>query len=103
MAKIINVESNGKQHGYAFQCPGCDTWHVFQTSEFHQEGTSTFWDFNKDMEKPTISPSFLTWWDEGEKRVPFRCHSFIKDGMIQFLGDCTHKLTNQTVPLPDIT
>lgn len=29
------------------------------------------------------------------------CHSFIKDGKIQFLGDCTHALANQTVDLPD--
>jgi hypothetical protein len=27
------------------------------------------------------------------------CHSFIKDGMIQFLDDCTHALAGQTVPL----
>ncbi len=27
------------------------------------------------------------------------CHSFVTDGQIQFLGDCTHKLAGQTVPL----
>lgn len=27
------------------------------------------------------------------------CHSFIKDGQIQYLDDCTHRLKNQTVPL----
>ena len=29
------------------------------------------------------------------------CHSFVTDGRIQFLGDCTHKLAGQTVDLPD--
>jgi hypothetical protein len=31
-----------------------------------------------------------------------RCHSFLVDGQIQFLGDCTHALAGQTVPLPEI-
>ena len=30
------------------------------------------------------------------------CHHFIRDGKIQFLGDCTHALRGQTVDLPDI-
>jgi len=31
------------------------------------------------------------------------CHSFVTDGRIQFLGDCTHNLAGQTVDLPEIT
>ena len=31
-----------------------------------------------------------------------RCHSFVTDGRIQFLSDCTHALAGQTVDLPDI-
>ena len=27
------------------------------------------------------------------------CHSFVTDGKIQFLGDCTHELAGQTVEL----
>jgi len=30
------------------------------------------------------------------------CHSFIRDGKIQFLGDCTHALAGQTVDLPEL-
>jgi hypothetical protein len=29
------------------------------------------------------------------------CHSFVTDGKIQFLSDCTHALAGQTVALPD--
>ena len=29
------------------------------------------------------------------------CHTFVTDGRIQFLGDCTHALAGQTVDLPD--
>ena len=28
------------------------------------------------------------------------CHSFVTDGLIQFLGDCTHALAGQTVDMP---
>ena len=53
------------------------------------------------MDKPTFEGSVLVWWDEGPERIAKRCHSFVKDGMIQFLGDCTHELANKTVELPD--
>ena len=33
--------------------------------------------------------------------VPFVCHSFVVNGQIQFLPDCTHALAGQTVPIPD--
>lgn len=104
MAKIVSVQAGDRpQHGWAFECPGCGHPHVFQTAEFHTEDNLTvWWEFNRDLDKPTISPSFLIWWDEGENHKPYRCHSFIRDGMIQFLSDCTHHLVNQTVPLSDI-
>jgi hypothetical protein len=31
------------------------------------------------------------------------CHSFIQEGSIIFLDDCTHTLRGQTVPLPEWT
>jgi hypothetical protein len=27
------------------------------------------------------------------------CHSFVREGQIQFLGDCTHAFAGQTVPM----
>jgi len=32
----------------------------------------------------------------------YRCHSFVRDGRIEFLSDCTHALKGQTVDLPDL-
>lgn len=29
------------------------------------------------------------------------CHSFVRNGVIEFLSDCTHALKGQHVPLPD--
>lgn len=31
---------------------------------------------------------------------PAICHSFVVDGQMQMLGDCTHALAGQTVPIP---
>lgn len=28
------------------------------------------------------------------------CHYFLRNGQIQYLGDCTHAMRGQTVPLP---
>jgi hypothetical protein len=28
-----------------------------------------------------------------------RCHSFVNDGSVQFLGDCEHELAGQTVAM----
>ncbi len=52
-----------------------------------------------------MSPSVLVqgnrYGDEKNWRILSVEHSFIKDGMIEFLGDCTHKLAGQTVDLPE--
>lgn len=90
-----------------FWCPGCAKSHQVTV-----EGANA-WGFNGDYEKPTFTPSYLTWLDpnpnanaerkpEWEKfRLGFRCHSFITDGKIEYLSDCTHKLAGQTVELPE--
>ena len=38
----------------------------------------------------------------GFAAAAFVCHSFVTDGRIQFLGDCTHDLAGHTVELPDL-
>lgn len=77
-----------------FHCPGCKYGHSFRI----KGPSGPVWDWNGSMEKPTFSPSLLVWRDSNEKR----CHSFVRDGQIQFLGDCWHELKNQTVPLPPV-
>jgi len=54
------------------------------------------WTWNGDTEKPTLRPSILT-----ESHL-FRCHSFVNDGVVQFLGDCSHDKANTTVELLDV-
>lgn len=64
-----------------------------------REGTPN-WTWNGDTEKPTVKPSILTSMDVPAGRVV--CHSFITDGRIQFLPDCTHELAGQTVDLLEV-
>ena len=99
----------------AFMCPGCQQMH-----EVTVDG-SRGWTFNGDGYKPTFSPSILvrsghhvtghkgecwcTWENEDGEPSGFSCyvcHSFVTDGRIQFLSDCTHELADQTVDLPDL-
>lgn len=82
---------------YLFNCPGCNFTHQVATKESKANVT---WDFNDDLVNPTVMPSILMHWSQGPKKVEERCHSYIRDGKIQFLNDCTHALAGQTVDLP---
>jgi len=111
MPKISDLR-DGDTVLHFFHCPGCGENHA----------PTNKWSFNGDYEKPTFSPSILVtsghysphhkgggcWcnWNKthpGEPQ-PFkctRCHSFVTDGKIQFLSDCTHELAGQTVDIPE--
>lgn len=103
---VINavLDKDGKPYGYTFWCPGCKESHQIFTNT-----DSANWEFNGNIAKPTFVPSYLTWLDPNPNasqdpkykkyREGFRCHSFIKDGLIEFLGDCTHELAGKTVAL----
>lgn len=80
-----------------FMCPGCKSYHHLNR---------TIWTFNEDFDKPTFSPSVLVT-TEAYKDADFdipasRCHSFVREGRIEFLSDCSHKLAGQTIELPEL-
>lgn len=68
------------------------------------------------MEKPTFTPSYLStmrhpkgYTNDNPAPLGYQgeyvddvCHSYVTDGQVQFLSDCTHVLAGQTVPLPEI-
>jgi hypothetical protein len=82
-----------------FDCPGCGTPHAVRV-----EGErSPKWEWNGSLESPTFSPSILVRWDFGPSREPKVCHSFVRDGRIEFLSDCTHPLAGQTVALSEVS
>ena len=91
----------------AIQCPGCATegirFHWMRVKD-NKKGKKVH-DFNGDFEKPTFSPSLnheRTEWVSHDEQKYIHCHSFVRNGMIQFLNDCTHDLRGKTVHLPDI-
>ena len=88
------------ESGPAHWCPGCKEMHVFYVTRPISKGARWTWDGN--TVKPTFSPSMNIScgpWDDG---TVDRCHYFLRGGMIQFLGDCTHELRGQTVALPEL-
>ena len=84
---------------YMFWCPGCEMHHSV-TVNGYKNNKNAGWGWNGDTVNPTFTPSILvTWsWKEDKKR----CHSFIRDGVWEFLSDCTHKLAGQKVPMRPI-
>jgi len=112
MAKIKRyTEDDGGYHWeLGFMCPGCGHRHFINDAEtkIPDLPAGHIWSFNGDFNKPTIKASVLTRAykknpDTGKYDIEIdRCHSLITDGMIQFLGDCMHKLAGQTVELPEI-
>lgn len=106
--------------GFIWWCPGCKQSHGINVGQ----SSGPNWSWNNDPEKPSFSPSVLVrgtrqdLTDEEEVQFDkdaetltreqllehpvysFRCHSFVENGHIRFLNDCTHELANQTVPIP---
>jgi len=82
---------------FLFNCPGCNRVHQIWTNKDTSPNSNVTWGFNGDMNKPTFTPSLLVKW--GREYV---CHSFIRDGNWEFLGDCTHKLAGKTIPMEQV-
>ena len=103
------------------RCPGCGEFHSMQVAPSGGPVSGPNWGFNGNLEKPTFTPSILsrsghyashfvpgsscwcTYNAEHPEDATFNCnicHSFVTDGRIQFLNDCTHALAGQTVDLP---
>ncbi len=82
----------------AFWCPGCDSAHQIRV-----EGAAGGWEFDGNADAPTFSPSILVNGGRVNGRFVSEavCHSFVRAGQIEFLGDCTHAFAGQTVALPD--
>ena len=117
MAELSKKLRSSVDGGILFWCPGCDGAHQVMVGE----GPGPRWGYNGNPDAPTFTPSVLVrsghycngqegkdCWCNYEKRfgrpAPVKCtvcHSFVTDGRIQFLDDCTHALAGQTVDLPD--
>lgn len=93
MSKLKFYDSQDKTVQIAyFYCPACKKEHPY-----HTKGPSA-WEWNGEVEKPTFSPSLLVDGHDPEKR----CHLFLRNGVIEYCGDCHHEMKGQSVPLPDL-
>jgi Family of unknown function (DUF6527) len=68
--------------------------------EGRREGTPN-WTWNGSTESPTLRPSILTQTYRGDE-VKHICHSFVTDGKVQFLSDCSHKYAGETHELNNL-
>ena len=100
--RIARVEAEGES--YQFECPCGHIHHVWVRRP--DQNKNFEWGFNGSLEKPTFTPSLKVSHPGDQSRggniPPYCCHSFITDGNIQFLSDCTHPLAGKTVELPEI-
>lgn len=112
LSKVLRSVEGGR---VAFWCPGCDGPHALRVEGDERPR----WGYNGNADAPTFTPSILCagheWtppvtsanleqWKANpwkQEKVDTVCHSFVTDGRIQFLGDCTHALAGQTVDLPE--
>lgn len=101
--------------GPMWWCPACESYHP-----------AGRWQFNGDYENPTFSPSFqvrtghyadgnkdecyCNWAERFPNEEPLSacmrcaiCHTFVRNGKIEYLADSTHEYAGKTVDLPTPT
>jgi len=93
-------DTDGNHVGELVECPACGYGHLFRTVPGKQG--QDVWSFNGDRDKPTFSPSMLVHarTHVTEPRA-ILCHSFVREGRIEFLNDCSHAMAGKTVELPE--
>jgi hypothetical protein len=92
--------------GLAHWCPACEEMHAFALDGPNSSGAKWIWDGN--VENPTFTPSMNI--TINAKSHPHYqpdaatsvCHYFLRNGAIEYLGDCTHSLKGQRIILPPL-
>lgn len=104
MAKVERDNATPESPDWLFYCEGCEQHHGVWTSKpIIVDDKPHKWTFNGDVDNPTFEPSIhIQRKVSGQDKKETICHSFIRDGKIQYLNDCKHKLKGKTVELLDI-
>ncbi len=96
-------DGDGECLGHIIECPACGHGHFFNNAHGAlQHPRKQNWDFNGNLESPSFTPSMLVTVPPMNGKPKQICHSFVTDGQIRFLNDCTHKYAGQTLELPEI-
>jgi hypothetical protein len=96
--KIKPSASGSGPQRYVFLCPGCAQYDEQGSTLYAKHFFDSSWSYDGNGDSPTVSPSILV----QDGRPEYRCHSFIEQGRIRFLSDCSHSLAGQTVELRDV-
>lgn len=69
-----------------------------------RKGTNC-WSWNGDLEKPTLKPSILNRFVSPDESISpsWVCHSWVNDGQVIYLDDCTHEGRGKTLDLLELT
>ncbi len=94
MANKVEHSQWDNEFRVSFYCAGCGQLHAPEVTG------PRAWQWNGSLDKPTLTPSILARF--GSRKNPQVCHSYVTDGVMQFLGDCTHELAGQAVAMADI-
>lgn len=109
ITQLHQVEYLGNHYqSIALWCPGCASvrhsghgLHLLPVSGDVPPGVPR-WDFDGNLDAPTLTPSILTRIRRADGE--FVCHSFLRNGVWEYLSDSTHAYSGQSVPavpLPD--
>lgn len=100
-SSLRQVERDGVSHqALMFVCPGCMAANFGSGLHMLAVNTDKYspsWTWDGNLDAPTLSPSILT---RGANDLV--CHSFLRNGVFEFLSDSTHPLSGQFVPIPDL-
>lgn len=75
-------------------CPGCGNYH---SANVLPEGDAAPWEWDGSYDRPTLHPSVKV--TDGDGAV---CHFFLRDGVADFCGDCTHENAGKKIPLAPV-
>lgn len=94
MPRVYTIE--GQPTSFMIDCPACGCGHKFDER----------WTFNGNLDRPTFRANMLVRWTKTDPVTQLKikdivCHSYVTDGRIAFLSDCTHDMAGKTVDLVD--
>lgn len=103
MAKIKIIHEENGLITAIFNCPACNDIHAFKYYSDPFKYTNTDkdpWKFNYNFDRPIIRPSISV--DAGNSNINYKCHSYVEEGFIKYLDDCSHAMKGLSIELPDI-
>lgn len=123
MGQLSLILRNAADGRLTWWCPGCNSPHQvpavirggsvavpdpndpdWTPPREYYEARDGAWSWNGSASAPTFQPSVLVTYNgldaDQPGRPPAVCHSFVVDGHMQMLSDCTHALAGQTVAIP---